>query len=102
MSTGTPRYAQTPTPGQSVNLRRSEPASTVLQDRGGGGTKDKDKGTWMGRGLRRLSMPLNAFNSSTTDVTTPNMMEVPEQDERVRRRSYEKLPGPGQGTVAGR
>lgn len=32
--------------------------------RGGGGEGGKDKGTWLGKGLRRLSMPLGAGNSS--------------------------------------
>jgi hypothetical protein len=66
----------------SNQLRRSEPPSVTAEK-----SKEREKGTWMGRGLRRLSMPLNAaFSGSSTDLSTSPY------PDKVSRTSYENLP----------
>jgi hypothetical protein len=51
-------------PRRSADAVNKSADVTSPPSKGGGAAGGKEKGTWLGKGLRRLSMPLGAGSSS--------------------------------------
>ncbi|KAG8930941.1 hypothetical protein FRC02_003459 [Tulasnella sp. 418] len=79
---------------------RPQPTHAFSQSMVGSVLPEKEKkGTWMGKNLRRLSMPIGAAFSSDSSRSSPATL-VPPIPEGTRLKTYDERPGNGLGIAS--